>query len=59
MNGTAESVSPEDDFLIIKASEEDAHDIHQFLLGDFLTQEPLNVSLGVTAEESTAFFEGI
>ncbi|KAH7730337.1 acetyltransferase [Aphelenchoides avenae] len=59
MDKVLDAVETEEDLLIVKATQADADEIHRFLLGDFLTQEPLNVALGVTAEESSEFFEDI
>lgn len=46
-------------FCVQRAEQKDLADINEFLLGDFLHNEPLNNALGLGKEESKQFFAGL
>lgn len=48
----------DNDYLILKMTNNDFEEAHEFLLNDFLEGEPLNAALGVNRAEALDFFAG-
>jgi hypothetical protein len=49
----------EEDFVLVRAQDSDFLEIHEFMLGDFLSTEPMNAALELTKEEANQFFADI